>query len=73
VDGDFGQDVVSRLTSAQAEVFAKTSQTPLARQAARIGAKDAILGSYVSVLHLPGSSSFLQANGPSRGIPKYMQ
>ncbi len=40
--------VVGKLVAAQAAVFAKASLDPLARQAAREAAMEAVTGSYVS-------------------------
>ena len=42
-----GMQVVGKLVAAQAVLFAKTSMDPLAREAAREAAKEAVTGSYV--------------------------
>ena len=44
---DQGMEVVGKLVAAQAVLFAKTSMDPLAREATREGAKEAVTGSYV--------------------------
>ena len=48
---DQGMEVVGKLVAAQAVLFAKVSMDPLARQAAREAAKEAVTGSYVSACH----------------------
>lgn len=42
-----GMAVVGRLVASQATVFAKASIDPIGRQAAREGAKEIVIGSYV--------------------------
>lgn len=49
---DAGMEVVGKLVSAQAAVFARASMDPVSRQAAREAAQEAVTGSYVSP-HLP--------------------
>ena len=47
---DKGMEVVGKLVAAQAAVFARASLDPIARNAAREAAKEAVMGSYVSFL-----------------------
>ena len=47
---DQGMEVVGKLVAAQAAVFARASLDPVARNAAREAAKEAVMGSYVSFL-----------------------
>jgi len=53
---DKGMEVVGKLVAAQAAVFARASLDPVARNAAREAAKEAVMGSYVSFNFQPSLS-----------------
>lgn len=53
--------VVGKLVAAQAAVFAKASLDPLARQAAREAAMEAVTGSYVRLPHSPHDCGMILA------------